>query len=175
MNIDPISKRIGHKDWKEINDYWQHFLASINFPIDTFEANESLEDDLAIIASTIKKIELNSSTKDHYYSINGLQYRVFSESVALFYKAMNTMKAAQCDQLAGYKSWSIASYYQASYFSIKSILNILGVYSCRTNNNKWGMHIMTPDTGCCGFTAICAAIYCSWCRQVHTPLTILIC
>lgn len=135
MSIQDISKRLGSRDWDEVTGYWQNFLSSTNFPIDENYTEENLLFKLEEIASDIKNIENNSTERNHYNIIPGIQYNIFPESIYLFYKSLNSIKSAQVDQNNGYKTWCINSYYQSSYFSMKCFLNIIGVFSCLVNGN----------------------------------------
>jgi hypothetical protein len=134
-SIEHISKRIGHKDWNEVIEYWQNFLPSITFPIDEVDIEGSINFQLSKILDDIKNIENKSTEKNHYYHVPGIQFNIFSEAIYLFYKSLNSIKSAQIDQKSGYKTWSINNYYQSSYFSLKCFLNILGIFSCCINNN----------------------------------------
>lgn len=135
MSIDNISKRLGGRDWDEVTGYWQNFLSSTNFPIDENDIEENLQFKLEEIAIDIKNIENKSTERSHYHIIPGIQYNIFAESIYLFYKSLNSIKSAQVDQINGYKTWCINSYYQSSYFSMKCFLNIIGVFSCHVNGN----------------------------------------
>ena len=135
MNIEKVSEKIGQKDWKEVKNYWQNFLYLLEFPLSELDYSEDFKYTLKNIASEIKELEEKSSIRDHYFQIDGIQIKSFSDSIILFYKGLNAIKSAQCDQLSGYKTWSINNYYQSSYFTIKSLMNLLGVCYLRTEDN----------------------------------------
>jgi hypothetical protein len=132
MTIERIGKRIGQRDWGTLINIWLEFLPQIEFPIEVDPPPTSDIEGLGSAQKTIAQDQ--STTKDHYFVIPGLHQFVFPEAVYLFYKSLNVLKSAQCDILNGFKTWSIANAYEASYFGLKCFLNIVGVHSTRLNN-----------------------------------------
>ncbi len=128
--------KINNRDWLEVKNYWQNFISILEFPITNFQYNDTLDDELITVSHNIKSAENENTNRDHFEIINGIQEKIFLESIFLLYKSVNSLKSAQSCQYAGYKTWSISNYYQSCFFSLKSILNILGVHYTRTKNNN---------------------------------------
>lgn len=147
MTINNIAKRIGKRNWQEISDQWLEYIQSIDFPISyEHESNNPcliLED----VFDFVKKLEEQSTQKDHFMEIPGAHQNLFIQTVFLSYKGINSLKSAQCDQIGGYKSWSINNYYQSSFFFCKAALGLLGVGFFRTESNKELIIDVFPDYG----------------------------
>ena len=147
MSIDDKIKRIGKRNWQTIADLWIDYISIIDFPI-LAEYDESTIDMILLEKyREVVSIETKSTERDHFVETPGVNVALFSESILLAYKGINSLKSAQCDQLAGYKSWSISNYYQASYFFCKSILALLGIGFFRTSTNKDLLIDVYPDYG----------------------------
>lgn len=129
-------EKIGNRDWIEVKNYWQNFISTPEFPITNFQYNDSLDDKLNTVSDNIKATEKKTTIRDHFEILNGIQEKIFMESIFLLYKSINSLKSAQSCQYAGYKTWSMSNYYQSCFFSLKSILNLLGVHYTRTKNNN---------------------------------------
>jgi HEPN domain-containing protein len=142
MSSAHLFKRIGKKNWDNILELWVHFLPEIEFPIIAEPINSASLEKLKTIKTDLNQI--NTSEKEHFYIINGIHNLIFQEAVYLFYKALNVLRATQCELEDGFKTWSIANAYQSSFFSIKSLLNILGVHISRIDSKDLLIDIF-PD------------------------------
>ncbi len=132
-SLDVFLKRIGPRDWQDVFSYWQDCIPAMSFPIENFET--SIEDTSQLLQQVGEEVatdEDSSTNRLHYYELPGVRYKVFREAISLFYKAQNAIKSAQSDIRVGLKTWSIVNFYQASYHSIKSLLNVLGIHLCKT-------------------------------------------
>jgi len=136
-NTPRLLKRIGTRRWRDVFDFWQECIPLVTFPVQDFsEPAEDVALRLREIGEEVSRVETTSTNRLHFAEIPGLKYKAFTEAISLFYKSQNAMKSAQGDLQCGLKTWSIVNYYQAAYYSIKCLLNLLGVHLCRTSDNK---------------------------------------
>ncbi len=109
----------------------------MSFPIEDFESPGCGQTDLMDrIGDELAEIEAISTNKTHFRGVEGIEYKVMTDAVALFYKSQNAIKSGQSDLLAGLKTWSITNYYEASYLSTRCLLNMLGLHVWRTTTNR---------------------------------------
>ena len=101
--------KINNRDWLEVKNYWQNFISILEFPITNFQYNDTLDDELITVSHNIKSAENENTNRDHFEIINGIQEKIFLESIFLLYKSVNSLKSAQSCQYAGYKTWSISN------------------------------------------------------------------
>ncbi len=134
MSFQQTVSRIGKKDWSILLNLWSDFLPKIEFPIVDAPPPTSEIPSLEAAKERIIQIEKNSTIKDHHFTIPGLHVLIFVEAVYLFYKFLNVLKSAQSNTLNGFKTWSVATAYQASYFGLKCFLDIVGIHSTRVAN-----------------------------------------
>ncbi len=134
--IDSICKRIDSKNWETVAELWQEYIINVQFPVSFRTDYAPADEELSAIYDETKEAERKQTQKEHYYHISGIQYAVFRDAVILYYKALNSIKSAQCSQKSGYKSWSIMNYYQASFFLVKSYLFLNGVWVHTTIDSK---------------------------------------
>jgi hypothetical protein len=144
LDIRHLCKRVGKKDWNSLLSIWVNFLPEIDFPIiEEPEPTSSIEK-LKTIRTEIEEIEHKTTKKEHYFVIQGAHNLVFQESIYLFYKALNVLRSTQCELEGGFKTWSISNAYQSSYFTLKSILNLLGVHITRIDSKDLLIDLL-PD------------------------------
>lgn len=133
--MDSITKRIGQRDWNEIKSIWIEYISIYHFPIQK-DDYDFFPEDVDDIGKEIKSITSSgSSQKAFFYKIDGIHYKTLIDSIILFYKGMNSLKSGNVDYTNGIISWSIANYYQSTYFFIKSLMNVLGIINIRTREN----------------------------------------
>lgn len=134
MSLQQTTSRLGQRDCKELLNIWLNFLPQIEFPTREEPVPTSEMPLLKEAKENIFRIDASTTTRDHHFVIQSLHSLIFLEAVYLFYKSLNVLKSSQCDALNGFKTWSVAAAYQASYFGLKCFLDILGVHVTRVAN-----------------------------------------
>ncbi len=134
IDVENVTKRIGARDWKELKDLWLNFHPIIDFPIDSEPVSSSDIPEFQEIRKEVLDKEKRTTERSHFFLLPGIQPYVFQEAVYLFYKSLNALKSSQGDILSGFKTWSVTSAYQATYFGLRCLLDLVGLHAVRVDN-----------------------------------------
>lgn len=123
MSFETDLKKIDSRDWDVIRTKWLNYLPTI-VPPGQVPSEEISE--LGIVEETATQASLlpgNQIRKE----VNHLRSEVFREGVFLFHKASNVNGGGLFHVDNGMLSWSVSSAYHSSFFSLKSLLCLLGL------------------------------------------------
>jgi len=123
MAFEKDLKKIDHRSWNYIRDKWLGYLPEINPPGNA--PDEEIADllDIEEIAGQASIAAGLQIRKEVTY----LRSEIFREGIYLFHKASNVNNSGLFHIENGILSWSISSAYHSSFFSLKSILCLLGL------------------------------------------------
>lgn len=135
-------KKIGKIDFDEIVNFWGNFTHLIDFPVtlplDKLESNTQIIE----VCNEVIETENNSTVKDHFFSIDGVQSFVLQEAVVNAYKGLNVSSVVGSNIKNGFQTWPMCNAYQASFFLKKSILAFLGISIIRVSNKDFILNLI---------------------------------
>lgn len=124
-----VQKRIIECKWSDISAHWLNFLPSIDPPGSRPDASLSEHSGFMGIASSITNF-----AEPIKADVPGLREYVLREAIYLLHKSSHVTGCAENQAKQGYKTWSLADAYQASFFGAKAILFFCGIALADFNN-----------------------------------------
>jgi len=117
------AQKLGPRHWDELVDAWLSFVPRIDVP---GNLPESALRDLVSLRDELAQVD-GDHPRDIPGDVPGLRPGMLREGLCQLHKAANVLCGAQVHIAEGFRSWSISSSYQAAFFAMKAILNLLGI------------------------------------------------
>lgn len=137
MSVEKKIKKIDKRSWSEIKDLWvDSNIPSIDPP---GSAPEYQISEIPEISSIISNVSNQGEHKED--NVAGLKAAVIHEGIFLFLKAINVCGTTELNIGNGFHTWSISSAYHSSFFSMKSLLCLLGITIPQVQGNNYVIDI----------------------------------
>lgn len=130
MSFEKKIKRLSHRNWADVKNAWLPHVAQLTLaqpgqapdaPLSEFHA-------LAPIAPQVPQ------DGEYRCDVSGFRTALLHEGIYLLHKAANVLVASQTQVTEGLPTWSIATAYQSTFFSMEALLKLLGVTVVEVNN-----------------------------------------
>lgn len=142
MDFSRRIKQIGTIEVEEVLTFWTNFTHSLEFPITL--PIQGLESNPQLIQACKDSLndEKESTNKNHFYTIEGIQSHILQESIVLTYKGLNFLNGIGLNLQNGMQTLPLINSYQSSFFIAKGLLAILGVSIIRVENKDFIINLL---------------------------------
>lgn len=128
MAVDKDIKKIDRRNWEKVKGIWLSSIPHFNYP---GAAPDHEIRDIIDLPNLYSKTKQNQNA--YFYDIPNLRSEILREGIYFSHKATHVCGTSIVHLNNGILSWAISSAYQASFFSVKAILNLLGLTFLRVN------------------------------------------
>lgn len=131
MSFSKDLKKIDHRSWESIKIKWMDYLPQY-IEVGQIPLHEIAE--LEITEELNRKTQIGNG--EYKENVPNLRSEIFREGIYLFHKASHVCNAGLVHVENNIYTWGLSSAYHSSFFSLKSLLCILGLSFPKMKSNS---------------------------------------
>lgn len=131
---------IRSRSWNAIRKRWP---SEVPVPGNPGSAPPSRVEEMEALKILVKTVE--GMGVDFHDPVPGVRKGCIAEAVYLLHKSVNTLGAAQFKAEHGFLTVSLVSAYQSAFFSMKAVLNFLGIVWLQAGRESYIVDVWPPE------------------------------
>jgi hypothetical protein len=125
-----LSKKLPRRNWREIRENW------FGFPLPALSDRTPIDSSIGELPDVRRLADLAKTTRlqqSEASEILGLRASIFAEALDLLHRSFHVLASSSVQSENGFCTWSASSSYQSAFFSMRSILRLLGIVDFTVN------------------------------------------